>query len=76
MSQLKLPIKRKLMFGCYYTISASKGFNYNVRVNIKWYAWPFLLWKKAHEKFDIKLLGYPYLLWFITKTTIAKLVSK
>lgn len=64
------------MFGCYYTITASEGLDYNVTVNIRWYAWPFLLWKKAHKELDIKLLDYPYLLWFITKTTIAKLVSK
>jgi hypothetical protein len=54
----------------------------SITISIKWWAYPWLLWKEFHKNFkpsltlclfkkdiNISFLIYPYVLWFIAKTT-------
>jgi hypothetical protein len=65
--------KQKLMFGCYYTMK-SKGLSIELKTDIKWYAWPVLMWRIAHRDYDMKWYKYPRLIWIIIKQTVKKTV--
>ncbi|KIV34462.1 hypothetical protein TR09_17395 [Vibrio parahaemolyticus] len=65
-------VKHRFATGCYFTIQA----NNHAILHIKWYAWPFLLWKRVHETYDIKWFMYPKVIAVITKVTFTKLIGK
>jgi hypothetical protein len=69
--------KQRLAFGCYYTLEPGKRFpDIKVALHIKWYGWPVLMWKKAHELRQLKWHQYPYLFWLIGKHTLLKWMGR
>lgn len=74
---MRLPAeKQKVTLGCYYTLSPADKLNVNVSLVIRWYAWPFLMWKAAHKDYDFKWYEYPMLIGTIGKHTILKWMGK
>jgi hypothetical protein len=69
--------KQHLAFGYYYTMEPGKKFpDVKVRLSIKWYAWPFLMWQRAHEMYEFKWHHYPWLLYLIGKHTVLKWMER
>ncbi|MBU5214573.1 hypothetical protein [Heyndrickxia oleronia] len=66
-------VRRKLSVGCYCTISPpNKGLAINMSLNCKWYAWPFMMWKVAHNNYSFKWYQYPRLLFLIAYHSFCK----
>jgi hypothetical protein len=68
--------KQKLGIGCYYTMSPGNGLTINTELVIKWYAWPFLLWKYAHKEYSFRWNQYPIVILNITLLSIKKWLGK
>lgn len=69
-------IMAQLPFGCKVTTTHVDGMNYKVNVVIKWYSLPILMWKAAHEEYNIRWYQYPRLIGIVAKHTLFKLVGK
>lgn len=63
--------KQKVAFGCYYTLEpGEKLMDVKIKIDIKWYGLPFLMWRTAHKDYDIRWYQYPWLLYLITKHSV------
>jgi hypothetical protein len=74
---MRLPeVKGKFAVGCYYTLKSGEGLNFKTSLDIKWYGWPFLMWKRAHRDREFKWYEYPWLLTVIAKHTFLKWIGQ
>lgn len=69
--------KQRLCVGSYFTMTpVDRGHKINLNLVIKWYAWPFLMWKAAHKECIIKWYQYPKLVGKIAWLTLKKWLGK
>lgn len=68
--------KQKFEFGCYYKMDPMRNGNINLSIDIKWYAWPFLLWKQARKTLELKWYQYPFLIKFIVEESFRQVIKK
>ncbi|WP_428909480.1 hypothetical protein [Niallia sp. Krafla_26] len=64
--------KQRISVGCYYEMSPGKNFTINMSFIIRWYAWPFLMWKFIRKEQDVKWYQYPTLVLIIINYTLKK----
>ncbi|PLR93201.1 hypothetical protein CVD19_19550 [Bacillus sp. T33-2] len=62
---------------CYYLMNpANRGLAVHMSLSIKWYGWPFIMWKAAHKEYLFKLYQYPRLIAVLIKHTVMKWLGK
>ncbi|WP_180954653.1 hypothetical protein [Bacillus sp. V5-8f] len=53
-------------------MNPTKGLAFDMNLVIKWYGWPFMMWKTAHKEYIFRWYEYPRLIVLITKHTLVK----
>lgn len=68
--------EQKVSVGCYYTLEPMSNMNINVKLTIKWYAIPIILWEKSQEEYEIKWYQYPKLILLIAYHSVMKWLGR